>query len=613
MTGEGECFGELRNLTLFSLFRQVCNVNGMSTTYQILSKIMNLTGFKEAGDGEEVQLGKWFREVDHGTSLPSFISPRSFQRSTDGDFNGWKFNRAKNYPSLWILPENSIILTIYGQELVASEEYSVGISLRFARIDKVRIDGDEKPLDEISTDNDLLRMYEENLRNRSDSTTLADSTFSPGGQASQSVMAPSARFLTPDEYKNASKKRKRKTIVSPSKVPKVEKKESWALKGVALTILEGKYSLDPNSLDAQEANEQGWYDKVIAVRSKEDVMEFVDRHGGTIMVSANGGDTLIVGGSQRDARVVNHMRGIDYARSLNIQKPKTKKEQQQLKLSKSEGVLKWTFVFSLVHRWLAERSQARPDRDDGDGMGLDDYGGFPCIKATSPNLLQPTKHNFLVLSRSTVKEKLGDDIFNLDNKNKLTLIDLRRGLEELQETPVENPLPWQYVGIHSMAEENRWALSCLHQSLWPYRARDNSEEGNRVVVLYPDIFRSEFGLLKGEEAVHEVLSGFQSERWENIIDNSNSIDSTLPLARAMGALVTAHLHSGVSHILCDLEGDREIVVYTATTEVGIFSDQFRGQNLLERLAAFQSSDQAKKIMLVSPKWIRANEFWQRSK
>lgn len=65
-----------------------------------------------------MELGKWFREENYG--LPSFISNRSLQRNSTEDFDGWAFNKARHYPDIWIDPEDSIVLTIKGAEIVVS-------------------------------------------------------------------------------------------------------------------------------------------------------------------------------------------------------------------------------------------------------------------------------------------------------------------------------------------------------------------------------------------------------------------------------------------------------------------------------------------------------------
>ncbi len=89
---------------------------------------------------------------------------------------------------------------------------------------------------------------------------------------------------------------------------------------------------------------------------------------------------------------------------------------------------------------------------------------------------------------------------------------------------------------------------------------------------------------------------------------SNDIDSVLPLARVMGALVTPRLHTGVTHILCELGKGRDFVVWTTTTEPSCFRDPARGQQVLNRLVKIDwGSAGSHTVSLVSVKWIR--DMW----
>ena len=97
------------------------SVNAASTTREKMDEILKYTGFKKGGDGP-MELGKWFREENFG--LPSFISKRSLQRNSTEDFEGWKCNKSKHYPDIWIDPKDSVVLTIKGAELVVSVSFS---------------------------------------------------------------------------------------------------------------------------------------------------------------------------------------------------------------------------------------------------------------------------------------------------------------------------------------------------------------------------------------------------------------------------------------------------------------------------------------------------------
>ena len=54
---------------------------------------MDYTGFKVATGDTTAELGKWFREEDHGKTVPDFITERTFQSGHNGDSVGWKFTK----------------------------------------------------------------------------------------------------------------------------------------------------------------------------------------------------------------------------------------------------------------------------------------------------------------------------------------------------------------------------------------------------------------------------------------------------------------------------------------------------------------------------------------
>ena len=585
-------------------FMTLCNVNG-AVSQEEREQILQSTGFQPATEDNELDLGKWFQEEEHYQSLPNFISRRSLQRGRE-DYDGWKFSRNKNYPDLWIHPEDSFLLTIYGQELVPSEEYSAGLALRFARIQKMRMNGDEKSSAEICTDRDLWQLYLENVKQRQESTGMMTDAPSASLTLGDHATLP-CRFQTPEEYerRQKSKKRKKKTPVSPSKVPKVESKESAALKGLSITVLEGLYSLDPGSLDAQEGKEEGWLEQALTVQNKEDVMKFVLLHGGTIKVAAEN-EGLIIGGTETDARVIHYMKGIEYARNQNIEKPKTKKQFQLQQMAQQEGVLKWTFLYSLVHRWLKLEYGKKRKGDLFDvGSGHEHDDGEPCIRLTFPALLQPKNHHFLVRSKA-VQKKIGEEIFNLNNPDPVSLIDLKRALEETTAGKLEVDCcrPWQYMGIHVMPEENRWALACQHSVFWPYPSKGAGENDSQPMVLYPDVFQSGFGNFDREQATMESLAGKKCARSEQVDDTCGSVLSALPLARAMGALISCHLHSGVTHILCDLIDGLE-TVYFDSVNVESFRNAARGESLVRYMLRSRKMCEGWSVLLMSPSFLRA--------
>jgi hypothetical protein len=165
-----------------------------------------------------MELGKWFRGEDY--SLPSFISDRSFQRTDHGDRDGWTFNKRETYPDMWINPKDSVVLTIKGQELVVSDEYSAGLTMRFPKIKKVRldsVDGDEKKAEEVDSNIDIWDMF---FKGRAKVSEPVSETQQIYGDPESGPRA--RRFLTPEEFGRKHKKRGRRNILEPSrKVPRV--------------------------------------------------------------------------------------------------------------------------------------------------------------------------------------------------------------------------------------------------------------------------------------------------------------------------------------------------------------------------------------------------------
>jgi hypothetical protein len=572
-----------------SCYMTLCNVNAGSVNREKMEAIWKHTGFKKGGDGQPMELGMWFREQDWG--LPSFISRRSLQRNSTEDRNGWTFNKSKTYPNIWIDPEDSVVLTIKGQELVVSEEHSVGLAIRFPKIKKIRldsVDGDEKKAWETDSDATVWRMFDETRQKRLENRSMLgshgeDNDFSTSG----------CRFLTPEEYSRKSKKRGRKTVPSPArKVPRVDVIESDALAGLTFYVLEGIYFLDSNSSEAQDARDHGWILEGEKVKSEEAVIRFIKKHGGTYKASKLTGapDEYIIGGSKNDAKVVTQMRAIENAKSMVS--PSTKRDKELMTMTQNiEGILKWTFVYSIVYRFQKE-------------------GCSGTIKATCPELLVPGPQHYL--ARIHVETGVAKEVFTL--KRFLSTDEMQRALQEGGHETVDestNLIPWQYTGTHEIPRDERWVLSSEFTSLWPYRSRNeglSDEMETELVVLYPEIFSSGFGLRSVADATNEVLSGIESKRWDDLLKDSGSeiILSVLPLAMAMGALVTPHLHSGVTHVLCDLTGDASTCNIEDATSAN-FRDPVRGQQFLDYLLG--SLPKNSNIELVAPTWIRSKVDW----
>jgi len=544
----------------------LCNVNANSVRKEKTEEIWKHTGFQKGGNGEQMELGKWFREENY--ALPSFISERSLQRNSVEDRNGWTFNKRNTYPDLWIDPHDSVVLTIKGQELVVSDEHSTGLSMRFPKIKKVRlpsVDGDEKKPWEIDSDSDVWTVFQEITSKRAD----VEAGIFHASQSQQGALSgyggPSGicRFLTPEEFSRKSKKRGRKNVDSPSrKVPKVEIPETDALEGLTFNVLEGNYSLDHDSLEGREAKEQGWLHEATRVRTEADVIEFIKRHSGTYKASKLTGAEFefCLGGSKSDAKVQVQMKGLQRAKAIT--NPKTKGEKELSSMTGAiDGILKWTFVYWLVYRARKEGA------------------GEKAIKDFNRTLLIPGPQHYLArLQRDSSVE---EEIFCLDRL--ISKNEMQRALLDDGSAIGLSTIPWQYNGLE-LSEDERWVLSSKHTHFWPYHVEGgNALQFHDMVVLYPDVF-SDYGFSRETEATEEILSGAESSRWANVLPNSDEIMSALLLAKAMGGLVTPHLHSGVSLILCLLKpGMDEITYEESVTSSDVFQDPERGQRLLHHL------------------------------
>ena len=518
------------------LFIPVLNVNGKSTSYDNLAKILELTGYRKATLESALELGKWEQRDAENDGVPDFISHRSFQESlNDESDEGWSYSKS-TFPDLWIRPEDSIVLELKGQEFIRTPEYPSGLTMRFPRIKRIRhemMDGDPKSSFEVDTHNHIRHLYYQTLLSRQ---TGQDSTaFVPNGTSKGSAPLPHNRFLTTEEFTvetQQKKKRKRRLASSPSKVPKVDQVRSVALEGITFTVLEGNYSLARDGLEAQDAKENGWLEDALAVKRKEDVMFFIKSHSGSVKVSALGdNDTIVVGGGPNDARVLNYMRGIENARTqIAGSKSKSKKLTELRAFAAQEGVLKWTFVYSSVHRWLADQSSS----------------SSKTMKGT--NFMRPKAYDYL--ARANIQRGSNDHIFDLNSPSDVTKMDLLRIVEEYAQqaaaaTESAAPLSWQSHMISSFESQDRWIFNSRILS-------SDLEEGLGRMILYPDIFKEDDGIAEETRSIEDLRDRrFESGHWLLADDDveSEELKAVLPLASAMGAIVTPHLDSQVTHVL----------------------------------------------------------------
>jgi hypothetical protein len=579
-----------------SRFVPCCKVSASSIPRELHGKIMNKTGFTSQ-EGAELELGRWFRDE----TVPDFVSSKSAQGGNED--GGWRVAK-KDFPDLWIHPEDSAVVVINAGEIVYSPAFPLGLSLRFPRITRIRENGaDSKEPGECEKDRDLWEIFTSIEAQRSSSEGVA--ALVPGSPA-PSAKYKECRFLTEDQRLADQKKKKSrgtKGVRGVEMLPKPLETESKALAGLCFTVLDGDYSRR-ESIDMEEARERGWAEEAKLVKSSISVKAFIMKHGGTVRISG-GDDTVVLGGSKTDARVGTAVNAMSVAKAQTKKAPKaqTKKALQYQMMAQHEGVLRWTFVYSLVHRWLSKENADR----------------MVSIKDGDPAMLKPTLFDYLVTAGNS--EPCFGELFSctmLRRAMDIVTAFKRKSLENVNvdTSPLKKTRRWQTIALDALNRDDRWIVSCRHQPLWPYTTKGGDSKVAAVVILYPDVFGFDLGLLSESEKTiaRSAENRAVDARWKRADSTlqSNGIASVLPLARVMGALVTPYLHVGVTHVLCELGQGTDFVAWTTTTEPSCFRDPTRGQQLLNRLAKLDEDRAGSHaVSLVSVKWIR--EMWNEGK
>jgi hypothetical protein len=576
-----------------SRFVPCCKVSASSIPRELHAKIMNKTGFTSQA-GEELELGKWFRDE----SIPDFVSSKSAQGGKED--GGWRVAK-KDFPDLWIHPEDSAVAVINAGEIVYSPAFPLGLSLRFPRITRIRENGaDYKDPGECEKDRDLWEIFTSIEAQRSGSEGVA--ALVPGSPA-PSTKYKECRFLTEEQRLDDQKKKRSRGTRGARGVETLAKPletESKALAGLSFTVLDGDYSRR-ESIDMEEARERGWAEEAKLVKSSSSVKAFIMKHGGTVRISG-GEDTFVLGGSKTDARVVTAAKSMSIA-AMSTAKPQTKTKTQKAlvyeMMAQQKGVLRWTFVYSMVHCWLAKENADRT----------------VSIKDGDPAMLTPTIFDYLVTAGNS-EPCFGElsSFTMLRRAMDIVSSSKRKSLENLNmdTAPPKKTRQWQTIALDALNRDERWIMSCGHQPLWPYTNKGGDSKVAAAVILYPDVFGSDLGLLSksGTTIARSAEIGADDARWKRADSTlqSNGIASVLPLARVMGALVTPHLHAGVTHVVCELEEGTDFVVWTTTTEPSCFRDPARGQQVLNRLVKIDwGSAGSHTVSLVSVIWIR--EMW----
>ena len=282
-----------------------------------------VSGFPLPAEGDNpLRLGKWFEDVDD--SMPDFISEWSFQRTPQGDGDGWKPKKIDR-PALWIRPEDSFVLTLNSAEIIASDSMSAGLSLRFPRISAIRAEGfvqGPKPHDEVQTFSELSTMFME----------IGDSYAADPLEFDSDIQ--SSRFMTEKQLersgkqKKQSKSRKQTVEVKTFSIPEVDDVLTHALDGLTFTVLPGKYDLKSDGFAVAEAEENRWAQDAISVASREDVVRFIKSHGGKCELSSHTGSDFIIGGTIDDPKVSIYQDLINATNEDEIMFASTKRDVQ---------------------------------------------------------------------------------------------------------------------------------------------------------------------------------------------------------------------------------------------------------------------------------------------
>jgi len=602
-------------------------VSGGSVSRKQLDMLHQRTGFQRKTETDDVHYGSWFKEDKK--SLPDFISLSSFQRSPMGDKLGWTFNLAKNYPDLFIHPNDSFVLTLLGSEIVPSEEYSAGVTLRFPRIRNIRLDKLVTEVETISSLHEIYRERQIQLQNATQSDPISQTCTDQMKIASGSR---SRRFLTANQKKKLAQKGRRvqrKSKFAPSNagqslVRKGITIETRAFVGLNFTVLEGIYEVDEESFDAQAAQYDGYFKDMVKVQNRNDVIDFILTNGGRIELTANNDTDFIIGGRSEDARVENYRKAMI---GISNDSLSTRKSYRLLSFESQKGVMKWFFLWEIYFKWQKEGNAFT--HDDTKKVGLVTSGNFVkqerpnlyrsilSMKDAFPHLLIPRRHHYLIISPvelnslSKIEDKYGDNI--LEDTNAIML---KRAINEVRKYSNEMDRPdssdarrrYTQRSYTLLEDDELWVLSGRMRTLFAYSlkedirnqidiGKDQAKQQSSVIV-YPDLFCDSFGLLREEEC-RNILPELQSRRLQLVSWNilHCEIAASLPLVKALGATISFHLHDGVTHILCDSKQERSIELMENLLNIDCRLP------LRKRLIEIYDEHPGEKFF-VSPKWFQ---------
>ncbi len=123
------------------------------------------------------------------------------------------------------------------------------------------------------------------------------------------------------------------------------------------------------------------------------------------------------------------------------------------------------------------------------------------------------------------------------------------------------------------------------------------------MILYPDIFP--IGMQDKLDIIDTFANAKRAPNFDNgaICDDCtySEVAASLPLARAMGAILTSELNLNVTHILCDISCIS--IKWHRFISQEIFADSLRGSALIKKLTEIDNSIPVD-IILVSPRYVR---------
>lgn len=524
------------------LYMPMCKIYSGHAEKHTIDRALEYTGFRV---GENY--GNWFEADQKSRNLPHFISKKSYQTTKGKPVIGWKASK-KDFPDLWIHPEDSFVVTLNAGEIVSSDGFSAGVTLRFPRIIKLRLDEGYKSAEEIETVESLHQTYYS--RQSKMSQEAQNDAFSQSNLSQHQTDENCAcRFLTPAQY--GLKRRVQKDSRKNSDDCEVDVKiVSYALKGLVFAVLEGKYIFDNGSSDAENAKVGGWIDDAMKISCRNDIIQFIREHGGKCDMGVHMNTNFVVGGDVNDARVITYKKNAFNASKMKAgdQSKKGIVFQKMLDLG---GIIKWTFVLAAVKKWLDSKIRANFDSDDPMNSTRD--------------LICPSRHDYLVQAKLNNvtphhENEFGDDLYEdtaaSNFRRMLSEIGDQRKKEEskietiqrsskkqktndlCEDTHTASTIPTPVKLLYSSLSPEEISIF-IHkkQIALPFRLIHGFK--TQEIIIYPDIFQIDLGACNKNISIGD--SNLKASNVSSLTNSAYSkhldIVSCFPLAKFMGAQV----------------------------------------------------------------------------